>query len=192
MVDNMSIRKERERKARKKLIIDSALATFKESGIDGVTMEQIAISSDFGKATLYYYFTSKDDIISSILEEGWENLLIGIEDIISSDSSPEKKFLDVINKLALIVSTNHNVYEFLFTAHNAVQNTEDQAWKKYQSRLYNTILGIIDDGMRKKKFVDLKPEVIMQAIGGIFHSLVFMDKEIKENDFSKLIERFMA
>ena len=73
-----------------------------------------------------------------------------------------------------------------------MQSTENQGWKKYQSRLYNTILGMIDDGMQKKKFVDLKPEVIMQAIGGIFHSLVFMDKEIKENDFSKGIERFMA
>ena len=188
----MSTRKEKERIARKKLIIDSALATFKEHGIDGVTMEQIAINSEFGKATLYYYFTSKDDIISTILEEGWKNLLTGIEDIISSSASPEKKFLEVINKLALIVSNNHNIYEFLFTAHNAVQSTENQGWKKYQSRLYNTILGMIDYGMQKKKFVDLKPEVIMQAIGGIFHSLVFMDKEIKENDFSKLIERFMA
>ena len=84
------------------------------------------------------------------------------------------------------------IRDSLFTAHNAVQSTENQGWKKYQSRLYNTILGMIDDGMQKKKFVDLKPEVIMQAIGGIFHSLVFMDKEIKENDFSKLIERFMA
>ena len=46
--------------------------------------------------------------------------------------------------------------------------------------------------MRKKKFADLKPDVIMQAIGGIFHSLVFMEKDIQENDFNKLIERFMA
>ena len=188
----MSTRKEKERELRKKLIIDSALSSFKQHGIEGVTMEQIAISSDFGKATLYYYFTSKDDIISSILEDGWKNLLTGIEDIISSNSSPDKKFLDVINKLAEIVSRNQNIYEFLFTAHNSVQNDKDQKWKKYQKRLYNTILGIIDDGMRKKKFADLKPDVIMQAIGGIFHSLVFMDKDIQENDFNKLIERFMA
>ena len=39
----MSTRKEKERELRKKLIIDSALSSFKKHGIEGVTMEQIAI-----------------------------------------------------------------------------------------------------------------------------------------------------
>ena len=53
MVSNRQLE---ERNARRDRIIDGALRVFKRLGIDGVTMNEIALESDFGKASLYYYF----------------------------------------------------------------------------------------------------------------------------------------
>ena len=49
-------RRESERNARKKLILNSAIEVFKSKGIEHATMDEIALEADFGKATLYYYF----------------------------------------------------------------------------------------------------------------------------------------
>ena len=56
----LSDRKKEERNLRKQRIIDGALKVFNDVGIEKTTMDEIAIESGFGKATLYYYFTSKD------------------------------------------------------------------------------------------------------------------------------------
>lgn len=60
-------RKTAERDQRKKLILDGALKSYSEKGIDKMTMDDIALHSDFGKATIYYYFPSKEDIVCSLL-----------------------------------------------------------------------------------------------------------------------------
>ena len=66
---SVSKRQLEEREMRKQRILAGALDVFKESGLDGATMDQIAQHSGFGKATLYYYFNSKDDVFSAILED---------------------------------------------------------------------------------------------------------------------------
>ena len=58
-----------ERNLRKQRIIDGALKVFNDVGIEKTTMDEIAIESGFGKATLYYYFTSKDEVFVEIMEQ---------------------------------------------------------------------------------------------------------------------------
>ena len=62
-----SERQNEEREARKQRILKGALEVFKASGLEGATMDQIAQNSGFGKATLYYYFKSKEEVFSAIL-----------------------------------------------------------------------------------------------------------------------------
>ena len=90
MVSNRQLE---ERNARRDRIIDGALRVFKRLGIDGVTMNEIALESDFGKASLYYYFPSKEDVFQAIMENGWQNLWESIEDIVVNEQKPKKKFL---------------------------------------------------------------------------------------------------
>ena len=66
-------RKIAERYQRKKAILNGALKSYSKHGIDGMTMDNIASDSDFGKATIYYYFPSKEDIICSLMEMGWQD-----------------------------------------------------------------------------------------------------------------------
>ena len=52
---------------------------FKIYGIEKTTMDEIALESGFGKATLYYYYTSKDEVFIDIMVKGWKDLWEGIE-----------------------------------------------------------------------------------------------------------------
>src|SRR3954454_14912545 len=57
----------RERQRRR--ILDAASALFDERGIDRVTMAEITSASGVQPSTMYQYFSSKDDIVWSILGE---------------------------------------------------------------------------------------------------------------------------
>jgi AcrR family transcriptional regulator len=89
-----------ERKHRKELILKSAIRVFKDRGLESATMDEIAQDAGFGKATLYYYFKSKDEIFNSILLYGWNIVWESIEENIISKKSPKDKFIQVIKKIA--------------------------------------------------------------------------------------------
>ena len=94
----ISKRQLEERKMRQERILAGALTVFKARGLEGATMDEIANESGFGKATLYYYFKSKEDVFSAILKEGWENIWHSLEPIIAEQDSPRKTFCECVNK----------------------------------------------------------------------------------------------
>ena len=92
----LSKRKIEERKVRQDKILDGALRVFKIHGIEKTTMDEIANESGFGKATLYYYYGSKDEVFVAIMEQGWKNLWEAIENKIVEEKSPKNKFIGIV------------------------------------------------------------------------------------------------
>ena len=54
-------RKQREKKHRRESIITSAKKIIQQSGVEGMSMNQLAELTELNKATLYLYFGNKDD-----------------------------------------------------------------------------------------------------------------------------------
>ena len=142
-------RKIEERSLRKKRIIEGALKVFNDLGIEKTTMDEIAIESGFGKATLYYYFASKDEVFVEIMEDGWKKLWEGIESRIVENVGPKQKFMGIVKKMGKIVTSDKILYGFLFTAPNYIHDTQKQTWKTYQERLYSILQSIIEEGIKK-------------------------------------------
>lgn len=64
-----------EKEDRKRLILDNALSLFKENGLNGTTIRQIAKASDLAVGTIYLYFPDKTQIFCALLIEGYDLLL---------------------------------------------------------------------------------------------------------------------
>jgi AcrR family transcriptional regulator len=75
----------RARRTRRKLK-RAALDVFSEKSIDAATVEEITEKADVGKGTLYQYFTDKDDIVFTLVEETVDHL---IEHIRSYETEPD-------------------------------------------------------------------------------------------------------
>ena len=87
----------KERELRKQNILDSALSVFKNKGFEGSTMDEIAKDADFGKATLYYYFNSKEEIFVEILNNGWKMIWESIEEEVHDHDQPKETFINSLN-----------------------------------------------------------------------------------------------
>ena len=188
----LSDRKKRERVLRKEAIIAGALKVFNQSGIDRTTMDEIAKESGFGKATLYYYFSSKEDVFIEIMEQGWKDLWLAIETKIIEDITPRKKFMGIVKEIAKTVTDNKVLYGFLFTAPNYIGDSQKHTWKTYQDRMYSILQSIIEEGIKKKEFVNVNSGLLMKAIGGLFHQLLITNnEELKEDEFELMLRNFL-
>ena len=91
-------RKEREKEHRKQAIISAAEKVFSKSGVDNATMDEVAEQAELSKATLYLYFSSKEEIYSAIFSKSQESLFKKI-------NNATAKLTDTREKIAAIVST---------------------------------------------------------------------------------------
>ena len=188
----VSDRKKEERILRKKLIIDSALSVFNKSGIDKTTMSEIASEAGFGKATLYYYYPSKDDVYSEIMVTGWKLLWVEVEDLILNDSPPKKKLFQILDQICHVVKSDNNLFKFLFTAPSHIQEIKEHPWKTYQVRLYSILESTIEQGCKEGDFINLNPGVLMKAVGGLFHELLLGKKDsLTEKEFEMMISNLL-
>lgn len=172
-------RKVVERETRKNLILQGALSVFKDNGLEGATIDEIARASGFGKATLYYYFSSKEEIFNALLLHGWLKLWDELESVNLSETSPRRTFIAILKRIVELVNADRALYEFLFFVPRSFSQEEiDKAeWKQYQSRLYKILLNLIEEGIKKDQFPQLEPQLVLKALGGLFHGLVFWGKD---------------
>ena len=183
-----------ERQMRKERILSGALQVFKNKGIDGATMDEIANESGFGKATLYYYFKSKEDVLTAILLDGWLKIWESLEPVIAEQHTPRKTFVNVLIKIAENAQNRPGLFEFLFNVPKVVK-IENQPWKEYQDRLYSVIKGLIEDGVKSGEFPNINPNHMFRALGGLFMGLVFMgDREepVTDRDVEKLLNQLIT
>ncbi len=64
-----SSRVERRRDRRKAEIVATATQLLSSRGYQGMNLEDVAEQTDIAKATLYHYFSSKDELVKTVLEE---------------------------------------------------------------------------------------------------------------------------
>ena len=176
----ISERQIKERENRKEQILKGALLVFKQNGIEKSTMDEIAKQSEFGKASLYYYFSSKEEIFIELLDRGWKMIWESIEPVIHDRDHPKDTFISSLNIIGDLVRGDRVLFEFLFTAPKALPLSDEDKesdWKNYQNKMYGVLQSLLEDGIEKKEFPKMRTDLLMRAIGGLFHGLFFLGNE---------------
>lgn len=84
------------------LLVDVARRLFAQKGLDGTTMNDIAIASQKGRRTLYTYFKNKEAIYYAVIETEMERLSDRMDDVAAKD-------IDFEQKMILLVYTHLNM-----------------------------------------------------------------------------------
>ncbi len=78
-------RRERERLTRRQDIIDAARTVFARKGFGEAKLEDVAELAEFGKGTLYNYFTNKEALFRGVLEDSFERVWNIAEEALRSE-----------------------------------------------------------------------------------------------------------
>jgi AcrR family transcriptional regulator len=77
-------------------LIDVARQLFAKNGLEGTTMNDIAVASNRGRRTLYTYFKSKEDIYLAVIETELDRLFSKLEEVAKKNIPPEDKIVQLI------------------------------------------------------------------------------------------------
>jgi AcrR family transcriptional regulator len=189
-----------DKEQKRKDILKAALKAYANKGIQNTTVQDIADIADIGKATIYLYFDSKENILQECFNEFAVNSQKNIEPIIdlqkhfepnkeNLSSSPLYNIIDNLINVAL--NEPEKVYLSLLNFFNLIDVHEEgiEGIKNAYSKLsepiidYGKILikkykeaGIIREDVNEDKFIYTLSFVLM---GFFFRSIMVDDRKIR-------------
>lgn len=176
----------------KRKIFETSMRLFAEKGYDATSIEEITANVGVAKGTLYYHFSSKEEIFEFLIEEGVKLLKNSIE--IKTEGLNNS--LDRIKAIVLIQIKVLVKYEdFMTIVLSEIWGSGPRSilCKKYIFEYIQMIEQIVEDGINKGEIMKCNTNVIASGIFGFTcSSLIYRmrtDKKINVLDLYSEIEK---
>jgi len=175
-------RKEREKRERRRLIMDAAKKLFSSKGFGATTMEEIAKEVELSPSTLYLYFKNKEELYGSLSVRDLAYLLQKLEQIDESDEEdPEKRLEALKEALGSIYEFDPNLLLKVFnfqTSKLFKELSEDLAIEiqRFSRRALRTIARIFEYGIRQGRFRDINPIAVADIVWSVFSGMVMWEE----------------
>ena len=148
----------------KRKIFETSMKLFAEKGYDATSIEEITANVGVAKGTLYYHFSSKEEIFQFLIEEGVKLLKNSVE-------IKTEKLESSIDKIKAVVLIEIKVlvkYEdFMTIVLSEIWGNGPRSilCKKYVFEYIQMIEKIVENGINKKEIIDGDKNVIASEIG---------------------------
>lgn len=170
----------------KRKIFETSMKLFAEKGYEATSIEEITATVGVAKGTLYYHFSSKEEIFNFLVEEGMKLLRNSIQ----IKTAKLSNSLDKIRAVILIQIKVIKKYENLITiVLSQIWGNEERnnTCKKYVFEYIKTIEDIVREGIKSKEIINTNSEVIASEIFALTcTSLIYKIKTKQEIDTKKM------
>ena len=137
---------------RKEQILQAATMVFARLGFHKARMDDIVQEAGLSKGAVYWYFESKDEIITSILDRFFERELENFRQISQGEGPIPERLLKIMRNLSKEIETIADlmpiIYEFYAVAarENTIRKTIQSYFKSHTTLLEELIKVGIDRG----------------------------------------------
>ncbi len=179
-------RRVREREARVSLILDAALQVFTTRGLHEGTMEEIAEAAELGKATLYYYFPSKETILSALVEMTIEHHFDGIREAAQQASNPLEATSAIIRGFAANYERTPDLFRLFYMALLAPSDDVAPAVRAFAKYHHEWRKSLQEDISPSLEGTGISPEILVSFTGTHVHGINLL--ALSGRDLETLVE----
>ena len=144
----------RNSEATKTQLLDAAEVEFAVTGLIAARMEAIAAHTGVTKATIYYYFPSKEELYRAVLGRCFTEALEMMEQLQLDCLPPDAALVRLLEQMLDCMSQNPRIGSILSL--EAIQNKGKYYPKQLGDLLYGTIIEILNQGMMVGVFRELE------------------------------------
>ncbi len=174
----------------KRKIFETSMKLFAQKGYDATSIEEITAMVGVAKGTLYYHFSSKEEIFNFLVEEGMKLLRNSIDIKISKlDNSIDKLRAVILIQIKIIAKYE----DFMTIVLSQIWGNEPRniMCKNYVVEYIKQIEELIKEGMEKGEIIQGDPEILASGIFGLTcASLVYKIRIKEEMDIQKLYKEY--
>jgi len=158
-------------KDKEELILDAAQHRFAAYGYSKVTMDEIAEDIGMAKASLYYYFPTKEAIFRSVVQHEQEEFLSHIQTVLEDKLSASQKFLEYIRLRIKLTEQLNNLSPMHQQGWNEVRPIFKDLFAGFIQQELRRITQILHEGKKNNEFRFDHPQKIASMILHILQGL---------------------
>ncbi len=156
---------------KERAILDAARTRFAYYGFSKVTMDEIASDVSMAKASLYYYFPTKERLLESVLAQEKNHFLAEIEVILRKPVSASDKLRKYAQKRFELFRELVNLSALSFSGGGDVNKAFGNLFNELEQEEVKLVLHILHEGKRSGEFTLSAPqqtaELIPHALQGL-------------------------
>ena len=164
----------------KRKIFETSMKLFAQKGYDATSIEEITANVGVAKGTLYYHFSSKEEIFEFLIGEGVKLLKNSIE--IKTEKLSNS--LDKIKAIVLIqikVLVKYEDFMTIVLSEIWGNTSRSMLCQKYIFEYIQEIEQIVKEGIQKGEIIDTDPNVVASGISGFTCSSLIYEKRSNKN-----------
>lgn len=184
-------------KQKREKIFNAAVKEFSEKGTTATTMKEISQKAGVGKGTLYRYFENKEDLVSSLLSYGFEQLTLEIKNRLAGFDNATEKLRQAVTVQLEYYKEHCDFCRFLTREFWGYKNKFTENIKEIRSNYTVVIEEIIEEGIEQEEFKAKDPEIAAVSLIGMvnltaLHWFMFKGEVAVEKIKEEVIDLFLA
>ncbi|MDR9459930.1 MAG: TetR/AcrR family transcriptional regulator, partial [Dehalococcoidia bacterium] len=88
-------------------IIEAAMRCFQRKGYENTTIDDITAEYGLSKGSIYWYYSSKKDILIAVFDHMISELFEGYKSQVLSDISPKQKLINILRLFVEMLLESH-------------------------------------------------------------------------------------
>lgn len=132
----------RKKEETRRKIVDTAMALFKQQGVDATTMEQIAAEADIAKGTLYNYFPVKEAILDEFMKRAFREGHAGRMERLRALPDTRARLSQLLRELIGGVQAQPEIFEryFVYRIRNMISLRQDESAESGMGRVEEEVI----------------------------------------------------
>ncbi len=160
--------------ARKNQILDAAMVVFARSGFHEARMDDIVQESGLSKGTLYWYFKSKEEIITAISQRLFATDIESVESLLKAEGTVSERLQQLIRDRVQGLQEMSDVVAILVEFYAAAlhQDGVRQLIKAYFQSFHELLVALIQQGIERGEFRPVDALAAATALDAVFEGLI--------------------
>jgi TetR/AcrR family transcriptional regulator, regulator of autoinduction and epiphytic fitness len=161
----------RRRDRRKAEIVRTATELLAEHGYQGMNLEDVAEQTDIAKATLYHYFSGKDELVAAVIEALTVDVNRRLEEELAkvADRSHLEQIRALIREQVRILTDTAPEVATLFSWPTTWPESFQDTIKDSRRRHDAIFRRVVEAGLTAGEFDCANPDVALQCLHGVLN-----------------------
>ena len=184
----------RKQEETKKSILEVARNIISAEGIKGLSIRKITNALDYSPGIIYHYFKDKNEIIETLVGEGYGQILASVKSVKRNEDEPENEIREVFTNYikAALESSEYYKVVMLNSDPSILKKTSllDKGVSKTSPTL-QVLCENIERGISKNRYAtwdsELSAQIIWTSTFGLIIKLM-TEKNISQEQMNRLID----
>ncbi|KAA3609689.1 MAG: TetR/AcrR family transcriptional regulator [Calditrichaeota bacterium] len=174
---------------KKNQILQSARKCFAKVGLAKTTLDDIAVNLGMKKSSLYYYYKSKEDILSDFINTESENLKAVLEEEMSKAGNAKNKLKSFVSTRIQYFNEQIDLYNVPTQVILEFKPILEGCFNEFRKSQLDILEEIIKEGVAKNEFIVTSPVQTANLILTVLEAVKFQELFYVQNIETKPVNK---